>query len=428
MHYISSKKTEITIIIMLLFNMLGWHIEAQTVSLSQCLEKGKANYPLLAGKGYVNSASEYKLKSLQSQYYPQLDFTGQMTWQSDVPHMVTPNLPVSVAPPSQDQYKAYVDLKQVIYDGGAISASKKVERLKSGIDQQSIEVDLYAIRNRIIDSYFLVLSIDKQIEQIDFNINDLTNRLQEANARVANGAILKSNAEMLEVEQLKLMQTKSSLNEGRLAAMEILSEFTGETIEASSTLEIPLIAVTDSLVERPELSLMSQQQEHLQATETLLGKGRMPKLSAFGQVGYGNPGYNVLLDSFEPYYMVGLRLNWNIWDWKKTANDKEALKQQELVINTKQETFLKQINLSKVEIESRIRRNQQALQLDSKIIELRENIRIASQSQLTNGIITTSDYIIRLNEAMVAKLTEALHQIELSKATVELANLLGNGL
>jgi len=428
MHYNRINYTQAIILILLLFNTMSWQTQAQTMSLSQCLEKGKANYPLLAGKGYVNSASAYKLKSLQSQYYPQLDLTGQMTWQSDVPHMVTPNLPVSVAPPSQDQYKAYVDLKQVIYDGGAISASKKVEQLKNGIDQQSIEVDLYAIRNRIIDSYFLVLSIDKQIEQINFNISDLTNRLQEANAKVANGAILKSNAEMLEVEQLKLMQTKSSLYEGRVAAVEILSEFTGETIEPSATLEMPLIAVSDSVVTRPELSLMEQQQEHLQASESLLGKGRMPKLSAFGQVGYGNPGYNVLLDSFEPYYMIGLRLNWNIWDWKKTANDKEALKQQELVINTKQETFLKQINLSKVEIESRIRRNQQALQLDSKIIELRESIRVASRSQLSNGVITTSDYIIRLNEAMVAKLTEALHQIELSKATVELANLLGNGI
>jgi outer membrane protein TolC len=428
MYYNYLKNIPIIAIMTLFFNVATWQMQAQTLSLSQCLEKGKANYPLLAGKGYVNSASEHKLKSLQSQYYPQLDFTGQMTWQSDVPHMVTPNLPVSVAPPSQDQYKAYVDLKQVIYDGGAIAASKKVEKLKNGIDQQSIEVDLYAIRNRIIDAYFLVLSIDKQIEQIDFNINDLTNRIQEANARVSNGATLKSNAELLEVEQLKLMQTKSSLSEGRLTAIEILSEFTGEKIDASVNIELPLMAASDSTVTRPELTLMAQQQEQLQASESLIGKARMPKLSACGQLGYGNPGYNVLLDSFEPYYMVGLRLNWNIWDWKKTSHDKEALKQQELVINTKQETFLMQINLSKVEIESRIRRNQQALELDRKIIALRESIRIASQSQLNNGVITTSDYIVRLNEAMVAKLTEALHQIELSKATVELANLVGNSI
>lgn len=428
MHYTNHKNMKAITFITFLLSMVSWQANSQTLSLSHCLEKGKTNYPLMAGKGFVNSASEYKLKSLQSQYYPQLDLTGQMTWQSDVPHVVTSNSPISLTPPPKDQYKAYVDIKQIIYDGGVISASKKVEQLKNGIDQQSIEVDLYAIRNKIIDSYYLVLSIDKQIQQIDFNINDLTTRLQEANAKVANGAILKSNAELLEVEQLKLLQTKTSLVEGRAAALQVLGEFMGEQITTQVSLEIPMITLNDSQVTRPELTLMNQQQVHLQASESLLSKSRMPKLSAFGQVGYGNPGYNMLLDSFEPYYMVGLRLNWNIWDWMKTANDKEALKQQKLVINTKQETFLKQIALTKAEIESRIRRNQQALQLDTKIIELRESIRIASQSQLNNGVITTSDYVTRLNEAMIAKLNEALHQIELSKATVELANLLGNGL
>jgi outer membrane protein TolC len=416
------------LIILTGLNLLLMNALSQSINLSQCLEKGRNNYPLLAGKNYLQTATSLKLKNLQAQYYPQIDLTGQLTWQNDVTHLSASNPMFKVETPAKDQYKAYIDVKQVIYDGGMISASKKLEEIKGETDQQSIEIDLYAIRNRIIDTYFLILSIDKQREQIKLSIDDLTNRFNESKAKVKNGATLQSNVDLLIAELLKLQQTQASLNEGKTAALEILSEFTGDQLNTETSFEIPFIATNDTLVNRPELLLMQKQREQIDAIENVGNKNRMPRLSAFGQMGYGNPGYNMMLNSFEPFYMVGLRLNWSVWDWQKNSRDKKSLQQQQLMIDTKEQAFLKQINLSKSEIESRIRRTKISLQLDQKIIQLRENIRLASLAQLDNGIITSADYISRLNDASMARLNEALHQIELSKANVELANLLGNAL
>ena len=43
----------------------------------------------------------------------------------------------------------------------------------------------------------------------------------------------------------------------------------------------------------------------MEAGKELVGKRRMPVLYAFGQTGYGKPGYNMLSDEWDFYYLVG---------------------------------------------------------------------------------------------------------------------------
>jgi outer membrane protein TolC len=184
--------------------------------------------------------------------------------------------------------------------------------------------------------------------------------------------------------------------------------------------------VPAQVLNRPELSMFESQRMQLSASESLLSKNRIPKISGFGQLGYGNPGYNLLLNSFEPFYMVGLRLNWNVWDWKATKNDKLVLNHQAQMLTNQEEAFVKNINIGSQEIYSRIRKMDRVIETDNQIIDLRKQITASSSSQLKNGVITSSDYIDDLKEESIAVLTHQLHLIELSKAKSELANLLGS--
>ena len=47
------------------------------------------------------------------------------------------------------------------------------------------------------------------------------------------------------------------------------------------------------------------------------------KKGSNSQAGYGNPGLNMLDNSFQPFYVVGLKANWNVFDWGKTKTDKK---------------------------------------------------------------------------------------------------------
>lgn len=413
---------------LLMMFVFSFSVQSQNLTLNHCLEKGMSNFPLNQQHQFISENTALLLKTLNTHYYPRLDVTGQFTWQNDVPHVSVEGSPFQIPYAPKDQYKSYVDVKQVIYDGGTTKAAKKVEELKGEVNHQKVKTDVYGVRSGIINSYFLILALEEQMLQFDYKIDNLTKRLDEVEVMVKNGVALSSNADVINVEILKLRQSRYGLEEARHASVEVLSEYVGEALSDSIKLTIDSDWNPQITIGRPELHLFEAQRQQLYASSQLVGRNRIPKVSGYSQVGYGNPGFNVLLDSFEPFYMVGIRLNWNIWDWKATSNKKQVLAKQGQMITAQEEAFLKSIKIGSQEIRSRIRKMERMLDSDIQIIELRERITQSSQTQLNSGVIMASDYIADLNKESIAQLSYQLHQIELYKAKAELANLLGSKL
>ena len=413
---------------LLVFFVIPLSLNAQTLSLDECLDKGMNNFPLNKQFRYIEESTSLKLKSLNTNYYPHLDLTGQVTWQNDVPHVSLENAPFQIPYAPKDQYKSYIDVRQVIYDGGMTKAAKKVERIKGEAESVKVKTDLYGIRSGIINSYFLILLLDEQIKQIEYSIDNLEKRNEEVTVMINNGVLLPSNGDALKVEILKLKQNIISLEEARYAAFEVLSEYMGDTITDSVKLNPAEVQITNTEIQRPEIQLFDLQRQQLSASSQLMGKKRLPTLSGFGQLGYGNPGFNMLLDSFEPFYMVGVRLSWNIWDWKSTSNERKILQNQSSNVEAQEEAFIKNIGIGTSQISSKIRTMEKMLESDQEIIDLRKKITKESETQLKNGVITSSDYISELNKESIAQISLKYHQIELAKARAELANLLGKEL
>jgi outer membrane protein TolC len=237
--------------------------------------------------------------------------------------------------------------------------------------------------------------------------------------------MLQSSADLFEVELLRVEQRLIALTQSRLASLAILAEYTGMEVNAQTVLELPTDIGAPSEAARPELAMLEAQSLQLEASKKLSASTRIPKLSAFSQVGYGNPGYNMLLDSFEPFLLVGARLNWTLWDWQKSKNDREALTHQQQILAQRQETVLTQIKVQQIDLAARMANLEQALAIDEKMVALRQNITQTALSQLNAGTITSADYISRLQEETVAKLGLDLHKVELAKAKAELRFVMG---
>jgi len=157
-----------------------------------------------------------------------------------------------------------------------------------------------------------------------------------------------------------------------------------------------------------------------------LGSKNLPRLSAFGQAGYGRPGYDMLKNKFDDFYTIGARLSWNFWDWNQTKKEKEILTLQSSIITTQKETFDKHIRIDLENKVSGIRKAEGMILRDEAIIELREKITASSSAQLENGVITSTEYITALNAESKAKLDLEVHKIELVKAKLDYQTTLGN--
>jgi len=66
-------------------------------------------------------------------------------------------LGVNIKGLSKDQYRVGVDVQQLVFDGGALRAQQAVARSKGRAEIAQMDVNLYALRQRVHEMYFSLL-------------------------------------------------------------------------------------------------------------------------------------------------------------------------------------------------------------------------------------------------------------------------------
>ncbi|MCB0466671.1 MAG: TolC family protein [Aequorivita sp.] len=389
----------------------------QTLTLEECYFLAEKNYPLAKQTTLLEEKTKSEITILEKGKLPKLDLNAQATYQSDVIELPFQIPNATIEPLNKDQYRATLDANLLIYNGGNIAANTKLKTAELAAQQQQITVNLYTLKSRISQSYFRVLLFQEQEKLLVSKMEQLNLRIKEVGAGVKYGAVLPASEYVLKAEILKLEQQLSQINFDREKALKGLSLLVFQDLDNKTTLTNPEILVTaETQSERPELELFQLQETQLETSKEVISKSSYPKLSGFAQAGYGNPGLNMLDNSFQDFYMVGLKLNWNILDWGKTKQQKRAVDISKEMVSTEKETFLLNNEIQLTEAESDINKYKNMLQKDTEIIVLREKVLQATTSQLQNGAITPSEYITELNNLYEARIDQQLHEVKLALA------------
>lgn len=430
-------------ILTILFICFQLCIQAQdTLTLSFCHIHAIENYEISKNKALLDEINQIKLKNLHSNYLPKIDLNAQATYQSDATSIDLSGISTGNSQtdamigalsdnlPSADdllmQYKATVDVSQMIYDGGITKASKAYENIKLEADKQSVESDLYGIKANINSLYFSILLLQEQEKALQITEKEIAKRIENLASGVKNGIVLESDLLNLKAEKLKLEQSIQEVKDNYNTLKQNLLFF----IEFQTTTEVtflhPEITIYDTLkLSRPEQQLFDLQSESLEATKQVIKSSKNPKLVGFGQLGYGKPGINMLSSEMEPYYIVGAKLSWNIWDWNKNKNERQVLSISQQQIQNQKEAFEKSIQLSVNQFKNEIERLEHQIQKDEEIIDLRNQITKVSASQLENGTITSTDYLSVLNAETQARILLETHKIQLIQAKINYITTLG---
>ena len=387
------------------------------VTLDSCYYWARENYPNLKQSEIWQEITSLKQENIKTSYLPQVTLNGQASYQSDVTKVDISVPGISIPEVSKDQYKAYAEVKQNIWDGGISEASVKLEDAVLQINLSQLEVELYRLNEQISQTFFTALAIDKQKEVLAAQKKVIEEKLKKVQSGIQNQVVEKSAALELEAEILNIEQNEIQLESGRKTALSMISILTGRNIATNVKLQYkPVQTANFDGFQRPEVELFLAQNSQFVLQSELLTKNRNPKLFGFGQAGYGSPGLNMLNDKFDTYYLVGVGLSWNAFDWKKTNRQKEMLLLQSDMISQQEETFNQNMELLLVQQTEQISKLENLLNSDSKMVSLRSDIAKASASKLENETITTSDYIQDLQAETIAKLNIEIHRIQLNEA------------
>ncbi|EGV44994.1 TolC family protein [Bizionia argentinensis JUB59] len=408
-------KKMFSIVFLLFIGVQSWSQEL--VTLESCYQSLSENYPLVKQYALLESQNTLDIDAVDTGKLPQISFDAQASYLSDVIDIPIPNS--GIEPPNNDQYRATLSVNQLIYNGGAINATSNLKLAQLKTQQKQLEVSLYQLKQRVNQYYFSILLQNESIALLDSKKNQLETKIKEVKSGIEYGTMLPASDKVIEAELLKIKQQLTEILNNKKVLTETLSSLIGKPLNASTTFQKPDIATNISpTLQRPELELFQLKKEEIESQKLLIQKDNMPKLFGFASGGYGNPGLNMLDNSFQTFYTVGAKLNWNVFDWNANKKKRESLIINKDIVDNEAEIFQLNTNIELNKYESEITKISETILIDSEIINLRKEVLLATESQLRNGVITTSTYITELTNLYEAENIFATHniQLELAKA------------
>lgn len=400
------------------------------VTLEECIALAEENYPIISKYDLLEQTKEVNLSNINKGWLPQINVYGQGTVQND-----TPSLPESltniinqtgtnIAGLNEWQYRIGADISQNIWDGGTSKVHRKIERAEDAERQAAIDVQLYAVRERVEDLYFGILLMDAQIEQVKNMQLLLQSNLDKLRIMQSNGTAMQSDVDMVEAEYLGTVQQLTQAESASQSYRNVLGLFMGKSIVGQKLLKPEAFIPQDLMPSRPELKYFEKQLQTNEARNASITANMMPKIGLFAQLYYGYTGFDYFENMMNrnPSFniLAGVKLSWNIGALYNKKNDRMKLKLSSDNINVERDIFLFNINLQSRSQLDHIDELKAVIKNNDRIVELRINVRKAAESQLDNGVIDATALLTKLTDEKQARLTAAYHEIQLLQSIYEL--------
>jgi outer membrane protein TolC len=378
------------------------------------------------------SRTNLRLRNLSAERLPSITAGAQAQYQSDV--FEAPATPggVSFPSPTRDTYDSRISLEQPIVDP-TIGPRRKVEAAALAESEARLRASLFGLKEEVNEAFFSAALLNEREAIVAATIVELEQRLGEARVRVREGASLPSDTAAIQATLLERQQDQSEIVADRRAALNRLTELTGQPVSERDPVSLPDLAAEvlearrggDDLRARPEYLEFARMRERLASQEDVAASALRPRLSAFGRAGYGQPGLNPVGDTFDAYYSAGLQVRWTPWNWGSTRRDRQALELEREIVATEEAAFSNRLTRAVQQDLAAMDRLDSALVLDDRIVNLRERVERESRLRFQEGVITASEYLDRSTETLQARLARATHKVEQVRARARFLTTLG---
>lgn len=408
---------------------LGVNLFAQ-VTLEECITLAQDNYPLIKKYDLLNQTREVNLSDINKSWLPQINVYAQGTVQNETPSFpeslagIISQSGTNVSGLNEWQYKIGADINQNVWDGGSSKVQREMERAEDMERQSALDVQLYAIRERVEELYFGVLLIEEQAEQTRNMLALLQSNFDKLRVMLKNGVAMQSDVDMMEAQYLSTVQQLTHAESTSKSYRKILEIFTGKSLAGQELMKPCAYIPQDMAPDRPELRHFEAQLLVNEAREASITASVMPKIGLFAQAYYGYPGF----DYFESMMnrnasfniLAGVKVSWNIGAFYTEKNDRRKLRLSSENIAVERDAFLFNTSMKTRSQLDHIDELKAVMKENDRIVELRTNVRKAAESQLDNGVIDTTDLLTKLTDEKQARLTASYHEIQLIQSIYKL--------
>jgi outer membrane protein TolC len=402
------------------------YCEAGQVTLDWCQRSALENYPQVRQYGLISDAERYSVSAALSGFLPRLSASGKITDQSDVTSLAIRIPGVSIPSPSTEQYQIVGEISETLWDGNISLSQRAIARASAEADRKRLEVDLYALRDRVNQVFFAILLFDSQLAQNDILQSELDVNYNRVRAYVDNGVATRSDLDQIKLEKLNAAQNRTSLLSARKAYLAMLERIVGGKLGSEAVLAKPELPDTSATYSapgagRPEFALYAARTGLLEAQKKLTLAGVQPKISAFLQIGYGKPSLNMFAEDPDSFWVGGIRFSWPL-DGLYTLRDSLGKIDADIGgVNVQRDLFSYNLDLASEQQRNEIEKLRQMLANDDEIIALRSSIKATAETRVANGTMSVSDLVREINAESQARQMKSLREVQLLAAEYNLA-------
>ena len=377
------------------------------------------------------SQTALRLRTIADEKLP--TFTGQADAQYQ--SVVTEFPPVPGRPAVSllhDTFDANITVTEPVVDPTR-SRRAAAERAQLARARADVAAALYELRWQVNASFFTAAALTARREAVAAAIADLEAQAKVAESRVRNGTALRGELSALRAEVLRRRQDDAQLLADRDAALRVLADLSGVAIPRDAPIALPALgrrvaearARGDSIVARPELARFERMRDVLSRQAELVSAQSKPRVSAFARGGVGRPGLDILSTTAQPYWIGGVEVQWNPFDWGRSAREREALELERHAVTSDAAAFRDALRRQAVGDLATIGRLEQVLDADDEIVALREQIVREATARFRESAITAAEYVDRQTELLTARISRGLHRVELEQARAAYLTTLG---
>ncbi|MEZ4911540.1 MAG: hypothetical protein R2774_11855 [Saprospiraceae bacterium] len=384
-------------------------IGQKTVTLESCLQSYDMHSPYKMQSAAIEDIAKTKMDLYNTSLRPQASVIGQATYQSDVTGIPI-NIP-GINPLSKDQYRAYLDVNQSITDLFNKDTQRQFIQVQKHVDILKNEVAIYSLKEQVIDLYFGILQSQKQLDLMSISRKQVESGMAKLKAALDNGLTNRIQLDLMKAEELKIDQNSDEINFRKASLIEMLSAITNENFTENDNYVMPEL-MQHTASKRPELNLLEAQKNLISMSEKMLKMKSQPRVSLFAQTGVGRPALNMLSNSFDFYYIGGVRIMWNINSMFNQSKDLKLNRLQTTSIDVQNDMFLLSQKMKDIQIEGQKSGVEAMLAKDAQIIAIKESAVENAKSKLSLGTIDALDYIQYVNQAEMARQQALIRELQ----------------
>jgi len=405
------KKTTYFAILLMVTSVLA---QNSPLTLEKSLEIGLESSKEIKISESAVSSAEAKLTEMNSNLYPQLSVGFNYNHLSEVPIQFSSPLFAAGGSPIDALY-ANASIEQPLFTGFKLLSLKNAAEYGKGAKllQNSQIINEKALAIHV--SFWNLYKMDKVVEVLKESIAGLEKHLKDTDLFFQNGLLTKNDLLKLKVRvsetRTKLIEAKNAFDVARAVYNKNLgyslnqkTEILVENFQDNLTTYNYAQILEEAFNTRSELASIKFQSMAAEEKITASKSTWFPQIAAFGSFNYLKvDGTQLVKSDWTNFWMVGVNVKWNIWDWWKTSSMAEQAEQQ-----FNQVQLSSQILKENIEIE--VYRNYLQMQSEASKVEVsklrvesaEENYRIINDKYETQ-LATSTDLVDADSELLDAK-------------------------